>query len=94
MTGSPIRPGPGTVLGAGDVVGYDPGTRHRTSYPGGCMLMVWIEAPIAVVGVYRSVNHIMQAFTVFARLTDLADWCNSLHRAPLGCVWAPYRPYL
>lgn len=40
----------GTVLAEGDVVSYEPGTRHRTSCPEGCTLMVWIEKPIATVG--------------------------------------------
>ena len=39
--------GDGTVLVEGDVVSYEAGTRHRTSSPKGCTLMVWIEAPLA-----------------------------------------------
>ena len=41
--------GDGTVLVEGDVVTYDPGTRHRTDSPEGCTLMVWNEAPVDVV---------------------------------------------
>jgi len=41
--------GDGTVLRTGDVLSYDPGTRHRTRSPKGCTLMVWIEKPIDTV---------------------------------------------
>ena len=41
--------GDGEVLAEGDVVSYEPGTRHRTTCPRGCTLMVWIESPIAAV---------------------------------------------
>jgi len=41
--------GDGTVLKTGDTVSYAPGTRHSTSSPEGCILMVWIEKPIDTV---------------------------------------------
>lgn len=41
--------GDNTVLKTGDVVSYNPGTRHRTSSPKGCTLMVWIQKPIDTV---------------------------------------------
>ncbi len=41
--------GDGTVLKTGDVVSYNPGTRHRTKSPKGCTLMVWIQRSIDTV---------------------------------------------
>ncbi len=37
----------GTVLEEGDCVSYDPGTRHRTHSPNGCVLLAYIAGPIA-----------------------------------------------
>ena len=41
--------GDGTVLRDGDCVSYDPGTRHRTVSPDGCVLLASIQGPIGAV---------------------------------------------
>tara|TARA_B100000676_G_C18088399_1_gene857175 strand:- start:4520 stop:5260 length:741 start_codon:yes stop_codon:yes gene_type:complete len=75
--------GDGTVLKTGDVVSYNPGTRHRTNSPKGCILMVWIQEPIdtvegddeleAMKEGRTIVNWQSAAFTRYPSLPETAD---------------------